>query len=111
MNQPETFAQLLAKATPGPFGVSESGKSIWHGDPEEYLSVCHTSFETTEHTPADMELIARLLNFAHAGGVIALRDALDRLNCANERAARSGVIGFRTDDLEHALVILNDQTK
>ena len=74
--QPETFAQLLAKATPGPFGVSESGKSIRHGDPEEYLSVCHTSFETTEHTPADMELITRLLNFAHAGGYQFLYDLM-----------------------------------
>lgn len=63
-----TFAELLAEARKGPYHVN-CDQSINHGDVEDYTSIVHTSYEKCESTPVELELICRLLNFAHAGGI------------------------------------------
>jgi hypothetical protein len=58
-------------------------------------------------TETENLMVSRLLAFARAGGVEAIRNALDRLTVANERAEKDGKLPFRTSDLEASLAILN----
>jgi hypothetical protein len=63
-----TFARLLGMSSRGPFKAEASSVEMAHDNHDGVSSICHASFERGDTTVYDMELIARLLNFAHAGG-------------------------------------------
>lgn len=73
MNQPEPFAQLLAKATHGPFARNSNAVDVTHNGHQKRLLLTLQHSQATD-TAADAELITRLLNFAHSGGVELLEE-------------------------------------
>lgn len=85
MSTPQSFAQLHANATLGPYklGVVE----LWEGAPTSHAvigkdgkQICsNESYYPCAVLLADQELICRLLNFAEAGGVEILTDAMNCL--------------------------------
>lgn len=99
---PPTFSELQAKATPGPY-IKCSGRDVLGSEDGHFVEFCTTPRE------ANAELIARLMNVARLGAAQTLRDVLERLNCANVRAKNTGIIEFRTDDVEKLIAILNGE--
>lgn len=63
------FSELLAKATPGPFYAEVSVVKKDNGNNGYHVASC----DILNRGIADAEIITRLLNWAHAGGVEALK--------------------------------------
>lgn len=88
MSTPKSFSELQTQATQGAF---KSSRSVRSGHYVIYtvegIIVANTSLDAV---PADAELITRLLNWAHAGGVERLGLAA---NQASEWSARMGIYG------------------
>lgn len=83
MNTPQSFAQLHAKATPGPYKLVVV--ELWEGEPISHAvagkdgeQICsNESYYPQAVHLADQELICRLLNFAEAGGETLIRELVD----------------------------------
>lgn len=109
-HQPETFAQLLAKAAPGPYSHQQikgiCGQRDGHYVSNRDRSFCVDCCASASHA----QLIAGLLNFAHAGGEAGLLAAIDRIEHLSESAGIKSECGT-VRMLRGLLEILNNPTK
>ena len=106
----KTSTELLQNATVGPFsyqrGSGELGRSQVfgrpHADGSNYAAIC------TLAKDADAELIARLLNFAHAGGIDLLEAAIKRIELHVNEGGHE--LSAWLPDAKEAFAILNGKT-
>jgi len=102
MNSPKTFSELLEQSTAGPFKVCRirPEDSYVMLDPGLALFPRDGSEVTAE---ADAELVCRLLDFAHAGGVQAIERVIGDPGFGQ-------IMGVSNADLRKCLAILNGET-
>lgn len=110
---PLPFAELLKRATPGPFKV----RSLLNGEEHECFiearvkgkpygqEILGDDYFPELNRRADVELVARLLSWAHAGGVEELREAGQALSTIAEFPEYEPL----ADDLRASLALLDGQ--
>jgi hypothetical protein len=107
----KTFKQLLDVTYKGPFEIDEQDDGVFIGAPDaEPMCKMFHQFADPDTPRENAELVARLLNFAHAGGVEALSQLLN--NADDRGETKNEETGDDFPDwaaIRQALAILNGE--